>query len=130
MIIRTFSPSLLFISETRIFGRAARRIKDLVGFHGSVHVDSAGRSGGLMLLWSKDWEVELKSFTSGHIDSFVKAPEGDWWRFIGFYGHPEKAQRHFSWELLRRLQGLYTLPWLVAGDDEILRQYVAVPRGS
>ena len=44
---------------------------------GSVHVDSAGRSGGLMLLWSKDWEVELKSFTSGHIDSFFKAPEGD-----------------------------------------------------
>lgn len=37
----------------------------------------------------------------------------------GFYGHPESSNRHYSWELLRRLHGipeLRQLSWLVCGD--------------
>lgn len=41
------------------------------------------------------------------------------WRFTGFYGQPDASQRHFSWDLLRRLQNineLQDIPWLVGGD--------------
>lgn len=61
MIIQTFSPSLIFISETKAYGKAARMVKDIVGYGGGVHVDSEGLSGGLLLLWRKDWDIKLKS---------------------------------------------------------------------
>lgn len=32
------------------------------------------------------------------------------------YGHPELNQKMFTWELLRRLVALYSLPWLCFGD--------------
>lgn len=54
MIIYTFSSSLIFISETKLYGKAAGMVKDIVGYGGGVHVDSEGRSGGLFHLWRKD----------------------------------------------------------------------------
>lgn len=121
IMVRTFSPGLVFISETKLNGRKAGLVKARLGFDGGIHVDSIGRSGGLILLWRKEWEVSMKSMTRAYINSFATTPDGNTWRFTGFKGHPEKAQRHHSWELLRRLRGLFTLPWLVAGDfNEIL----------
>lgn len=99
-MVRRFSPSLVFITETRLRGREASNLKNGLG---------------LVFLWSKDWEVDVKSFSSAHIEVFIKA-SGDCWRFSGFYGNPKQSQRHHSWELLRRLKGLFDLPWLVAGD--------------
>lgn len=43
------------------------------------------------------------------------------WRFTGSYGHPVRNLRHHSWELIRRLHSMYSLPWLIGGDfNEIL----------
>ena len=35
---------------------------------------------------------------------------------MGFYGHPEPAQRHYAWTLLRRLRGMSSFPWMIVGD--------------
>lgn len=95
-----------------------------MGFEYGVHVDSVGRSGGLALVWRKDWDMVIRSFSQAYIDAFITSPDGNSWRFTGFYGHPEKAQRHHCWELLRQLRGLFTLPWFVAGDfNEILHSF-------
>ncbi|GMN33675.1 hypothetical protein TIFTF001_004278 [Ficus carica] len=72
---------------------AVSLLKDRLGFNGGVYVDSVGKSGGLALLWRKGWVVDLKSFSPAHIDSFVTIDDGKMWRFTGFYGHPQKAQR-------------------------------------
>ncbi|XP_057803521.1 uncharacterized protein LOC131018835 [Salvia miltiorrhiza] len=41
--------------------------------------------------------------------------KGDW-RFTGFYGFPERGRRRESWNLLRRLAVINSLPWVIAGD--------------
>lgn len=43
-------------------------------------------------------------------------------RFTGFYGEPITHKRFESWDLLRRLNRQFGLPWLCSGDfNEILR---------
>lgn len=112
---------MVFISKTKLNGRRASLIKDRLGFEYGVHVDSVGRSGGLALMWRKDWYVVIQSFSRAFIDGYITSPDANSWWFTRFYGHLEKAQRHYCWELLRQLRGLFILPWLVAGDfNEIL----------
>ncbi|KAK2652310.1 hypothetical protein Ddye_012166 [Dipteronia dyeriana] len=67
--------------------------------NGNLVVDSVGKSGGLCMIWDNSIIVDLLSY----------------WN-TGFYGHPVQAQRLNFWILLRRLTGLYNLPWVVLGD--------------
>ncbi|KAK2641359.1 hypothetical protein Ddye_023122 [Dipteronia dyeriana] len=51
----------------------------------------------------------------------VSESGGTSWRLIGFYGHPDRSHRGHSWTLLRRLAGLFSLPWVCIGDlNEII----------
>ena len=46
------------------------------------------------------------------------------WNFTSFYGDPDLLNRHFSWELLKRLSGAGSGAWLCAGDfNETLFDY-------
>lgn len=121
MPIRSTSPSLVFISETKLRGQIAERLKQSVGFNNGLIVDCVRHSGGLYLLWSDETEVDRQSFSKHGIDVFVKLRGGPVWRFKGIYGVPDRSQQNRSWELLRRLKGLFTLSWLIGGDfKEIL----------
>lgn len=68
-----------------------------------------------MLVWSSTLDVRICSYSEGHIDANIKGKSGNW-RFTGFYGHPETEKRHFSWELLDRLNDVSTGPCIVGGD--------------
>ncbi|KAL5788264.1 hypothetical protein ACOSP7_005213 [Xanthoceras sorbifolium] len=110
-----------FLSETRLKGEWAAKIKVQLGFSGGLHVDCEGKSGGLMLLWNDVWDVSVLSFSSGHIDVVIKMENNLKWRFTGFYGCPVPNHRTDSWELLRRLKAVNRLPWLCGGDfNELL----------
>ncbi|KAF4403174.1 hypothetical protein G4B88_027945 [Cannabis sativa] len=76
-VVRKFSPSLVFLSETKLYGGWAEGIQRQLNFTNSFHVDCVGKSGGLLLLWNDDWEVYVKSYTAGHIDALVKCPGQD-----------------------------------------------------
>ncbi|KAF4372682.1 hypothetical protein F8388_000849, partial [Cannabis sativa] len=116
-----YSPSLVFLSETKLYGGWAEGIRRQISFSNSFHVDCVGKSGGLLLLWNDDWEVSVKSFSVGHIDALVKCPGLNVWRFTGFYGNPKASSRINSWQLLCRLKGLFDLPWICGGDfNEVL----------
>lgn len=60
-----------------------------------------GWSGGLVSMRKVDVLVELRSFSSNHID--VQVGEIEAWRFMGFYGYSEDGQKWKSWKLLERL---------------------------
>lgn len=85
-------------------------------------MDKICLSGSLALLWRKDVDVGLMSYSQNHIDVEVVLPgEEQKWRFTGFYGFSEQNLRYRSWDLLRDLQGRSSLPWVVGGDfNEIL----------
>ncbi|XVF44137.1 hypothetical protein PTKIN_Ptkin02bG0096700 [Pterospermum kingtungense] len=86
-------------------------IKVRLGFDSSLAVDCVGRGGGLALLLNAKADVEILSYSVNHIDAKVRGREGGQeWRYIGFYGEPDRARRHFSWDLMRRRQTLNSLP--------------------
>ena len=82
-----------------------------IGLLNGVIVPSKGRSGGLAMLWERGLSVELKSYTSYHIDAVVTDPtSGFKWRITGFYGNPDTNRRKESWELLHFLNAQFQLP--------------------
>ncbi|KAL0457799.1 UNVERIFIED_CONTAM: hypothetical protein Slati_0407100 [Sesamum latifolium] len=85
-------------------------------------MDSQGKGGGLMLLWRKDINLVVHSFSHSHIDAGISNEEGtNGWRFTGLYGHPKAAKRTETWSLLWKLRDFSSRPWLCAGDfNEIL----------
>lgn len=73
------------------------------------------------MIWSSEVTVEIKSYSLHHIDVVVHSENGSYWRCTGVYGHPESAQKRHTWNLLKRLAELSSLPWLCFRDfNEIL----------
>lgn len=124
-LIATHSPDIIFISESKMTSSKCNRWRYQLGFNGQFVVDAEGKSGGLILLWKDTIEVLVSSFSRGHIDCLI-CWEGRQWRFTGFYGHPDRNLRKWSWKLLNRLHqdlSKQSTPWLVGGDfNEILFQ--------
>ncbi|KAL5819042.1 hypothetical protein ACOSQ4_022884 [Xanthoceras sorbifolium] len=97
------------------------QLRLFLGFSGKLVVECVGRSGGLVLFWSDQLDINLLSFSLFHIDVSVSVVRSSPWRFTGFYGSPEASQRHNAWLLLNRLYGMSSLPWICGGDfNEIL----------
>ena len=79
------------------------------------------RGRDLSLLWMKEVEVEVLSFSRNHIDARVGESSGNAWSFTRFYGDRNASYRDQSWDLLRLLNQNNPLHWLCAGDfNEIL----------
>lgn len=97
-LILRVSPSLGFVSKTRLHGAWARSVKYKVGMENCFVIYCIGWTGGLSLLWRDDWEVSILNFLNGHIDAWVKSIEGMEWRFMGFYRNPTTLERRFPWE--------------------------------
>jgi hypothetical protein len=106
--------------ETKIGGKRVEKLANALGFSGgSFGVDSDGLSGGIGLFWKEGFTVDLKGFSTNHIDVIVQSMGDDdvkSWRFTGFYGEPGRDKRYLSWTLLRRLANALSYPWLCMGD--------------
>ena len=57
--------------------------------------------GGLALLWDRDADLEIMSYSLNHIDAIINDTVNNYkWRLTSFYGHPETHRRYESWHLL------------------------------
>ena len=66
------------------------RIRNRLGFANGLCVPCVGRSGRLALLWTREVDIEIKSYSKNHIDIVVKEQGSNFcWRLTGFYGHSE-----------------------------------------
>lgn len=73
------------------------------------------------MFWKDNIKLEIKNYTTHHIDSSIGMDDGGSWRFIVFYGRPEDHRRWESWALMDHLYKLDSRPWLCCGDfNEIL----------
>ncbi|KAL9689163.1 hypothetical protein QQ045_033596 [Rhodiola kirilowii] len=80
-----------------------------------------GRSGGLVLMWTEDVEVDLNNLSSYHIDVEVRGLADYEFQLTLLYGRPRADDRMESWNLLRRLRRDSDMPWVVLGDfNEIM----------
>lgn len=106
-------PSLVFIAETKPAGKRASLIKERLDFSGASVLIVWARAE---VLWDEKMEVDVKIFSSQHVDVWVINQDSSLWRFTGVYGFSDSASRHHTFGLLKRLSGLFSLPWLM-GDD-------------
>ncbi|XVF44025.1 hypothetical protein PTKIN_Ptkin02bG0087000 [Pterospermum kingtungense] len=78
-------------------------------------VDCTGRGGGLALLWMEDFDSSIQSYLKWHINTLIGNDSGSKkWRFTGFYGNLNTAQRDMSWKLLRIFTDRWKGSWLCA----------------
>ncbi|CAI9768070.1 unnamed protein product [Fraxinus pennsylvanica] len=120
-LVQDRKPSLIFLLETRLGGYRTQDFHIKLGFNGGISVDSVGNSGGLMLMWQEEWEVQLLSFSKFHLHFVVSYKHGQKWNIVNFYGDPVASERHNSSTLLRRLVGGCAHPAVCIGDcNEIL----------
>lgn len=92
-------PSLVLIIESKLKSREAENLKCKWGFNNGFWVDCMGegrrRARGLGLLWNKEVDVKLLSFSHNHIDvQQNEVAENNLWRFTGFYGHSEENKKY------------------------------------
>ncbi|KAL0447807.1 UNVERIFIED_CONTAM: hypothetical protein Slati_1908600 [Sesamum latifolium] len=122
-LIRLYDPGLVFLSETKCRNRKCEYLKEKYNMYG-INVDARGKSGGLILLWRKDVNLVIQSFSSSHIDTSIVSEIGEaGWRFTGIYGQPDAARRGETWQLLKHLSRLSSRSWVCAGDfNEIMCQ--------
>uniref|UniRef100_A0A803PG50 CCHC-type domain-containing protein n=1 Tax=Cannabis sativa TaxID=3483 RepID=A0A803PG50_CANSA len=100
-LVKRWCPDLVFISESRLNKVRAENLRVALGFVGCFVVEAKGKSGGLVLMWSGNVNCNVLSFSSLHIDSFIRKEEDQGWR-VG---------------------RMYSGPWLVGGDfNESLRK--------
>ena len=69
-----------------------------------------GLGGGLVLFWSTDVEVTIKSYSSHHINAIVQNQNGKIWRCTGIFSYAEASKKHHTWVLLKKLTELYSYP--------------------
>jgi len=81
-------------------------------FH-DIFVDSRGRSGGLALLYDKNFTVNLLSCKFHHIDVKITLENDEAsWQFTGIYGWPESLHKWKTGQLILDLKSRFLLPWL------------------
>ena len=99
--------------ETKAKNRRMERIKNIIGLANGLFIPCVGRKGGLPMLWARDIDMEIKSYSLNHIDAIINDTENSYkWRLTGFYSHPKTHRRYESWHLLAFLNNQLHLPWL------------------
>ena len=79
--MRQWAPKIVFLSETKLITKCMERIRDRIGFANGLFVPSHGRSGGLALLWTRETDLEIKSFGCHHIDAIITEANSNFkWR--------------------------------------------------
>ena len=74
------------------------------------------------MLWKQGIRVTVMNFSERYIDTVIDHGMNDAWRFTGFYGDPDTANRENSWSLLRDLSSRFSIPWVCLGDfNETIR---------
>ena len=114
----------MFLAETWLDKARLLFIRDKLRFEGLLEFSREGRGGRVAILWKKEVDFSVDTYSSNHIDAIINNGKDDGWRFIGFYGEPDTRNHHISWATLRRLKSKYSLPWLYVGDfNEITRAH-------
>ena len=120
-IVQAQDPMIMFLSETWSSKEHMKWVRDRILFYGCFTVPSNDRGGGLALLWKKEVDVWVDSFSNYHIDSIVHGGSENAWRLIGFYREPDTNHRSEGWNMLRILSSKSKLPWCRLGDfNELL----------
>ena len=69
--VRRWDPKVVFLSETKKNIAGMKRVKVKLDFVNGFYVQREGKGGGLAMLWRKEVNLEIKSFSKHHIDTMI-----------------------------------------------------------
>jgi hypothetical protein len=82
-------PDIIFLSETHLDKVGAEKLRVQMRMFGALVAESDGRSGGLIMFWKRDIDVQLRAIRPNYIDVMVNnSNEATRWRLTGIYGEP------------------------------------------
>ncbi|XP_027096192.1 uncharacterized protein [Coffea arabica] len=112
-----FSPSMVFLSETKNRTKYMEKVKNILRFDEMVVVEAMNKAGGMALLWKDEVKILEVLTTAFTIEAHVEDAEvnSDWW-FIGIYASCDNQIRKQQWQVIERLKRLWGERWLIAGD--------------
>lgn len=100
---------------------SGERLRVKLGYSRKLISPSDGRSGGLLMLFKDDVNLQLNYSHANFIYVYVHGNKPSDWRLIGMYGEPVWQNKHQTWRRFRDLHAQSNLPWVVLGDlNEIL----------
>lgn len=80
------------------------RLKFTLGFSGCLVVDCEGRSGGLVLFWRRESDLEILFYSKNHFDTCVYDMHKDLrFHVTVVYGYPVASKRRDVWRLIKLL---------------------------
>lgn len=95
-LLDAIHPDVLFLCETKIRKCEFDRIRRWCNMVGSFAIDMNGRWGGLVVLWNKESNVDIQSFSLNHVDMLIRVEGVDRFSFTRFYGFPKLNLRNQS----------------------------------
>ncbi|XP_071900933.1 uncharacterized protein [Coffea arabica] len=112
-----FSPSMVFLSETKNRTIYMKKVKNILRFDEMVVVETMNKAGGLALLWKEEVKVLQVLKTAFTIEAHVVDLENnyDWW-FVGIYASCDNHIRKQQWKVIERRKSLWGERWILAGD--------------
>lgn len=66
-LVAKSNPSILFISETKLYQSQYVFWRNYFQFKGIFSVDCEGRKWGLALLWNDPYDINICSYSNGHM---------------------------------------------------------------
>lgn len=115
-LVKVHKPEFLFLSETISYANKIEELRIKLGFAQCFSVDRVGRSGGLAVFWKNNVYCEITGYSRNHVNLNFLNNNVAVWSLSCFYGFPERSRRKDSWDLIRVLAGMSTLPWFIIGD--------------
>ena len=107
-LVKSQSPQIVFLCETKANECRLKKIASLLGFSEHLTVVVQGKSGGMCLFWSSCIYVEVLEFNSVTIAISIRDSVCNW-SLMGFYGPPYYRKRRKAWtnlfSLLQSLEG-------------------------
>ena len=72
MIVKRENPIVLFLVETRLNSRGIYKVRCRLDYQNTLAMDHIEKSGGLAMVWRSESELDMKFFSSHHVDVWIK----------------------------------------------------------
>jgi ribonuclease HI len=119
--IRTHSPDVLFLSETKLQPSHASVILNSLGFFMMSHAPPSGSKGGLLLAWRHGVDLACVSSSVNTITAWCYSdPPNNPWLLTCIYGPPVQKDKSLFWDSLLDDYKDYCGPWMCIGDFNMI----------
>ena len=99
--LNLYRPLVVFLIETKRNNHEMEWLRSRWRYDKCFTVKGVGRGEGLALLWMKEVNIKVMSFSKYHIDVKVGVEDnGNAWRFTGFYRDLVTSKRPEAWAML------------------------------